>query len=188
MLLNRGTHCKRLRNTIWYVCCTLILVLIVTRVFCTFGHFPLTLLCFLDCRCCFCFLVHRTKNVYGRVLKHSGDKVHRRIHPALVETLASARMVDLSSPSAVEILSGNGGEAIAGGQGGEGEGEEAVTVAALPVPPLDWLHPRGTSDNAKGVSLVIIVDPFSKQGLQTLEQVRRLHGGEGGLYSVCAWP
>lgn len=48
------------------------------------------------------------------------------------------------------------------------------------MPALNWLHPLGTSDSAKGVSLVIVVDPFSRDGLQTLEQVRRRRKGEGG--------
>lgn len=39
---------------------------------------------------------------------------------------------------------------------------------------MTWLHPKGTSDSAKGVSLVVVVDPLSKDGLGSLEQVRAI--------------
>lgn len=45
------------------------------------------------------------------------------------------------------------------------------TSSTSPLPPLEWLHPAGTSDSAKGLSLVVILDPSSEGGLETLEQV-----------------
>ena len=58
----------------------------------------------------------RTKDVYSRVLKHGGAKVHRRVHPSLTETLAEARMVSLASSAAIELFQGSN----SGGGGGGG--------------------------------------------------------------------
>lgn len=38
-------------------------------------------------------------------------------------------------------------------------------------PGVQWLHPAGTSDYPKGVSVVTVVDQFKMEGLLTLEQV-----------------
>lgn len=100
----------------------------------------------------------RTRDVYSRVLKHSGDKIHPRIHPAFTEPLADASVSNLSSPEAVELVFGTR-------EGGDG-GEVSPSSGGL-----DWLHPSGTSDHAKGVSVVAAVDPMSRKGLETLEQV-----------------
>jgi len=107
--------------------------------------------------------------VYSRVLKHSGDKIHPRIHPAYAESLADARVSGLSSPEAAELFFGGASvEDVAAGGATSGGEEEA---AASP-PLVDWLHPAGTSGDAKGVSAVVVVDPASREGLGTLEQVR----------------
>lgn len=99
------------------------------------------------------------------MLKHSGDKVHNKIHPALTEPLADARIVDLSSPGIIGLLNGGDGKSGGGVQRGERDNPDDS------LPPLKWLHPAGTSDSAKGVSLVVVVDPSSMGGLKTLEQV-----------------
>lgn len=99
-----------------------------------------------------------TRDVYSRVLKHSGDKIRPRIHPAFTEPLEDARVSDLSSPEAVELVFGTS----EGGDGG---------ALSPPFRGVDWLHPAGTSDHAKGVSVVAVVDPMSRKGLGTLEQV-----------------
>eukprot|EP00752_Nemacystus_decipiens_P014373 g12785.t1 len=109
----------------------------------------------------------KTRDVYSRVLKHSGDKIHPRIHPAFAEPLADARVSDLSSPEAAELMFGTRG-------GGDGE------AASPALGGLDWLHPSGTSDHAKGVSVVAVVDPMSRKGLGTLEQALSLLLSENG--------
>ncbi|CAN0052288.1 unnamed protein product [Ectocarpus sp. 4 AP-2014] len=116
----------------------------------------------------------KTKDVYSRALKHSGDKVHPRIHPAFTETLADAKVSDLSSSDAVELFVGNmsinneeGGESAEPPLYGRGGG-------------LDWLHPSGTSDYAKGLSVVSVVDPSSRKGLRALEQALLLLVSENG--------
>lgn len=127
----------------------------------------------------------RTRDVYSRVLKHSGDKVHPRIHPAFAEPLADAKVSDLSSPEAVELVLGTHISSSNSGTGSnkkdddddnnnssfEGGGEGGVLSPSSPFRGLDWLHPSGTSDHAKGVSVVAVVDPTSRKGLGTLEQV-----------------
>ncbi|CAM9342800.1 unnamed protein product [Scytosiphon promiscuus] len=104
------------------------------------------------------FVTDKTRDVYSRVLKHSGDEIRPRVHPAYTETLAEAAVSDLSSPEAAELFLGRG--SIADGEGSDGGGGKGV----------DWLHPSGTSDDAKGVSVVAVVDPLSKNGLATLEE------------------
>lgn len=106
----------------------------------------------------------RTKDVYSRALKHSGDKVHPRIHPAFTETLADAKVSDLSSSDAVELFFGDMN--INNEEGGESAEPPLYGGGGV-----DWLHPSGTSDYAKGVSVVSVVDPSSRKGLRALEQV-----------------
>lgn len=60
---------------------------------------------------------NRTSDIYSRILKHCGAKVHGRFHPALTETPADARLVDLSSPMAIQLF--DGGKANYEGDAGE---------------------------------------------------------------------
>lgn len=115
----------------------------------------------------------RTKDVYSRALKHSGDKIHPRIHPAFAETLADAKVSDLSSSDAVELFFGKNVNT-------NEDGGESAEPPLYGGGGLDWLHPPGTSDYAKGVSVVSVVDPSSRKGLRALEQVC-----VGGALMVC---
>lgn len=61
--------------------------------------------------------------------------------------------------------------------GKNSEGSHSSGSGAQQTLPVVWLHPTGTSDSAKGVSLVVVVDPFKREGLWSLEQVgERLTG------------
>eukprot|EP00903_Cladosiphon_okamuranus_P019171 g17633.t1 len=123
----------------------------------------------------------KTRDVYSRVLKHSGDRIRASIHPAFTESLEDARVSDLSSPEAVELMFGTS-------EGGNG------VALCPPFRGVDWLHPPGSSDHAKGVSIVAVVDPTSRKGLGALEEAlslllsggddKRVDGNDGGNENV----
>lgn len=134
--------------------------------------------------------------MYSRVLKHGGGKVHPRIHPAFSEPLADAKVSDLSSPEAVELVFGASGEiAAADSSVGASGGGDRTAASPSSFRGLDWLHPWGTSDHAKSVSVVAVVDPTSRKGLGALEQVRtaveawrQRKGSEGARGHPCRVP